>query len=468
MVGHQSPFDLAGVALGTMTVNVTGQSLIIGLLAGMDTLASQAFGKKEYHRLGETLQQSLLLLLFVSLPIGCLWFFGVEKILLYLHMKADIARLASSYARWMIPTLITNSIFESLKRFLQTQNIVTPMLYVTLIAAASHIGTGWLFIYVFGMGVRGAAIANGITSSQMMIMLLLYTVYFRPYNIKTWAGFSLKAISFSQMLHYLRFAIPGAIWMMTEWWVFEALAILAGWIGDGVTPLATHAIFANLVSLLFMLPLGLGVAASVRVGQYLGSDRPQRSKASAFLATVLTEGFAVIFASLLYIFRTSIATFFTKDMKVILMFKQTAPFVAAFILVDFYQGVFQGIAKGSGKQKYGVIIFAFTNYGISFPLAYYLVVCGQLAIPLEALWIGMCAGYGLACISFTFVFLCLIQWQKVAIPKNIAKSMIVPETTQCTTLDVADKDYDVATEKSRLLQNNSTQNGSVALYTASF
>ena len=112
---------LGGSALGLMTCNVTGFSLIIGLLSGMDTLCAQAYGAANYSRVGIVLCRGLIVVLGACVPIALLWTIGIEPLLLLAGQPEDIARLAATYARIYALSLPAYAAYESLKRFLSAQ-----------------------------------------------------------------------------------------------------------------------------------------------------------------------------------------------------------------------------------------------------------------------------------------------------------------------------------------------------------
>lgn len=156
-------------------MQITGFSLVIGMLCAVDTLGAQAFGAGERHQLGVILQQSVLIMLLLCIPPAIAWQF-TERILLAMRQQPAIANLAAyyaKYARWShLPdvdheavshaqptsyristfTLPFYAVYECLKRYLQAQNIVTPSFLVTASAVPVNILNNYIFIHVLDLG----------------------------------------------------------------------------------------------------------------------------------------------------------------------------------------------------------------------------------------------------------------------------------------------------------------------------
>lgn len=139
------------------------------------------------------------------------------------------------------------------------------MQFVTLIL---HFVWCYLFIIVWDGKEVGAAMATNITYILNMILLDMWCIFSKSGNIRdTYSGLPTRQ-SFSNIGDYLAIGIPGACMLCFEWWCFELLAIFSGLIS--VEALAAEVIVVNLVTLIFMVPLGTGYAASAFTGYFLG------------------------------------------------------------------------------------------------------------------------------------------------------------------------------------------------------
>nr|XP_051186320.1 protein DETOXIFICATION 16-like isoform X2 [Lolium perenne]XP_051186321.1 protein DETOXIFICATION 16-like isoform X2 [Lolium perenne] len=110
-------------------------------------------------------------------------------------------------------------------RFLQTQNIVVPMMVSSGVTAANHVLVCWALVYKLGMGIKGAAVANAISFLVNVSILALY-VRLSPSCKTTWTGFSCEA--FHDIPAFLKLAVPSAMMVCMEWWSFEVMVLLGG------------------------------------------------------------------------------------------------------------------------------------------------------------------------------------------------------------------------------------------------
>lgn len=172
----------------------------------LDTMCGQAFGAKQYHMLGIHMQRAMLALTLVSLPVAVIWSY-TGSILKLCGQDPEIATEAGLYARWMIPTIFAYGLLQCHVRFLQTQNIVFPMMLSTGVTALSHVLVCWLLVYKSGLGSKGAAVAISISYWTNVLLLALY-VRLSPACKKTWIGFSREALH--DMSSFIKLAVPSA------------------------------------------------------------------------------------------------------------------------------------------------------------------------------------------------------------------------------------------------------------------
>lgn len=175
--------------------------------SALETLCGQAYGAKQHHMLGIYTQRAMLVLLSLSILLLLIWF-NTSTILIACGQDRDISNEAGQFNRWMIPGLFAYGILQCLNRFLQTQNIVMPMMLTSGFTALSHILICWIFVFKIGLGSKGAALANAI-SYWINVFLLAGYVKFSPACRKTWTGFSKEALD--DILDFIKLAIPSAV-----------------------------------------------------------------------------------------------------------------------------------------------------------------------------------------------------------------------------------------------------------------
>ncbi|KAH1234135.1 Protein DETOXIFICATION 16 [Glycine max] len=206
-VGHLGELSLSGASMATSFASVTGFSLLVGMASSLDTFCGQSYGAKQYHMLGIHLQRAMFTLMIVSIPLAIIWA-NTRSILTFLGQDPEIAAEAGSYARFMLPSLFAYGLLLCLNRFLQTQNIVFPMMCSSAITTLLHVLICWILVFKSGLGNRGAAVANSISYWLNVTILSLY-VMFSPSCAKSWTGFSKEALH--NIPSFVRLAIPSAV-----------------------------------------------------------------------------------------------------------------------------------------------------------------------------------------------------------------------------------------------------------------
>ncbi|KAK8939857.1 MATE efflux family protein LAL5 [Platanthera guangdongensis] len=179
----------------------------MGLGCALETLCGQAYGAKQYHMLGVQLQKAMLVLTLSSVPIAAVWLFA-DKVLIFLHQDSEISEKAGVYIRWMLPSLFAYGLVQCQIRFLQTQNLVMPLMLGAGSTAVIHGLASWAFVYRTGIGYVGAALATSLSYWYMVVFLAVY-IKFSPACKATWPGFSKEALRC--VYSFIKLAVPSAV-----------------------------------------------------------------------------------------------------------------------------------------------------------------------------------------------------------------------------------------------------------------
>jgi len=179
----------------------------MGIATALDTFCGQSNGAGQYHMLGIHMQRSMVVVLTMSVFLAMIWF-NTEPILKALHQDKALSKEAGSYARYMIPSLFAYGLLQCILKFLQTQNIVFPMVVTSGIAAVLHVLFCWLLVFKSRLGSKGAALANSLSYWVNAILIFLY-VRFSSSCKQSWTGFS--KMSFHNLLEFLKLAVPSAL-----------------------------------------------------------------------------------------------------------------------------------------------------------------------------------------------------------------------------------------------------------------
>lgn len=149
----------------------------------------------------------MVVLALVSVPVAALWTYAGE-ILAWCGQDRHIAAAAGTYATWLIPALLVYGPLECHVRFLQTQNVVVPVMLSSGAAALGHPAACWVLARKLGLGSKGVALADAVAYVISLSFLAIY-VRVSPTCKDTWTGFSREA--FGGILGFFKLAVPSAI-----------------------------------------------------------------------------------------------------------------------------------------------------------------------------------------------------------------------------------------------------------------
>jgi MATE family multidrug resistance protein len=380
MLGRVGAEALGAAAIGNVW---TGFALFcsMGILLGIDPIVSQAHGAGDGRSAALALQRGIVLALALSLPIAAA-FALTESVLLLAGQQPSLARAAHRYVLAQAPSIPCFLAFVALRQYLQGRTIVRPAMWALVVANAVNVVACWALIFgnlgAPALGVLGAGIATAIARGAQLLTLV-GLVWLARLHEGAWVPWSRAAFDPAGLRRILRLGLP--IWMHLAFEIsaFSSSTLLAGFLG--VDALAGHTVALNLASLSFMVPLGLAMAASTRVGNLIGErDAAGVTRAThvAFAATVgLMFGWAALFIGAPRL----LASLYTGEAGVIAVCAVLVPIAGAFQLLDGLQVVASGILRGMGRTRPP----ALSNF-----VGYWL-----LGLPLGA-WLAFSAGFGIA------------------------------------------------------------------------
>jgi MATE family multidrug resistance protein len=379
--------DLAAAALAHMWQWST-MSLGLGAVMGTDPMISQAHGRADHQAAALGLQRGLILAVIASVPV-CIAMWLTPEVLRAIGQPAAIAELAGRYNVLRIPTVPCFLLFTAYRMFLQARGLMGPA--TNLLYAANVINALGAWALTFGhlgaprLGFDGAALAGSLTSVALLlglhVMVRLPGVAIpRPWDRASFAPDGLWEV--------LRIGGPVGLQLWLEAFAFTFATFMVGWIN--VASVGAHQIALNLASLTFMVPLGVSMGASARVGNLIGADDVDGMRRAVRIALMLGAG-AMLFSGLgLTLLRFQLPRLYTDDAALIAMAAQVLPLAGAFQLSDGTQVVAAGVLRGMGRPHAATLINLLGYYLLALPLGYLLAF--PLGLGLRGIWYGLIAG----------------------------------------------------------------------------
>ncbi|KAJ9639596.1 hypothetical protein H2204_003666 [Knufia peltigerae] len=403
-VGHIGTTELASVSLATMTANITGYSIFHGLATSLDTLCAQAFGSGRKDLVGLYTQRMVYFLWLTTIPVGVIWLFLAEPVLIGIVPDRTVAHLAATYLRIVFLGAPGYAAFEAIKRFVQAQGLFSAPLYVLIVCAPVNALLNYIMVWRLQWGFVGAPIAVASTHVLLPIVLVLYIRFSRTNaaedgDAPCWTGFTSKA--FRNWGAMIRLSIPGLLMTEAEVLAFEILTFAASRLGT--TILATQSVLATLVLIEFQVPFALSIATSTRIGTHIGAARLKAArmglKVTLFAAALVGSINMTLFIGL----RSVIPSLFSSDPEVINNVANIIPLFAAFQMFDSLATTCNGILRGLGRQEMGGYVQMFCYYVVALPVSFGLGF--GLDWKLWGLWTGVALGLALvAAIELAYIF----------------------------------------------------------------
>ena len=380
MVGQLGAAELAAVSLGNSFFFVA-MALGIGFSTAITPLVAESHSEQNFDSGKSALKHGFILCSTIALVLFVLIL--LAKPLMYsMDQPEEVVSLALPYLDVIAVSLIPLIIFQAFKQFSDGLSLTRYPMYATLIANIINVFVNYVLIFgKFGfpkMGVVGAGI--GTLISRFIMLLLMW--FFLKNLDKTKAyliGLKLTLVDNIMLKKIINLGLPSALQMFFEIGVFTAAIWLSGTLGKNSQ--AANQIALNLSSMTYMIAVGLGVAATIRVGNQKGLKRPielRRIAKSIFLMGLI---FAAIFAVLFMAFHEALPTFyldvndlnnFKDNNEVVLIASQLLIIAALFQISDSTQVVFLGALRGLQDVKIPTLITFVSYWVVGFPLCCYL------------------------------------------------------------------------------------------------
>ncbi|PBP18022.1 MatE family transporter [Diplocarpon rosae] len=381
IVGRLSPEALATAAFSYMFAMCTAWLIALGGTTALDTLASSTFtGSQNPHDLGVLLQRAFVVLTAFYVPVAILWACSAP-VFRALGQEEYICVDCARFLTVLIPGGLGYVYLESMKKYLQAQQIMRPGTYVLLITSPLNVGLNYLFVHTLKMGLLGAPFATGISYWVSFLLLVLYSRF--AAGSEGWGGWSRACLH--NMKTFARLAILGVVHVGTEWWAFEIVALAAGRLGT--IPLAAQSVIMTTDQVLNTIPFGIGVAASARVGNLLGARNARGAARAANVAAWLSMFMGALVLVVLMAVKDFYAKIFNDDVEVINLTGKVMPYVALFQIADGLNGSCGGSLRGMGRQHIGAAVNFVSYYMGALPLGIWLAFHGW---GLGGLWVGQC------------------------------------------------------------------------------
>ncbi len=422
IAGHHSAQALAGVAVGSAVWSLVFL-ILIGVLMAVPPTVSHLNGAGQRHAVGSVFRQASWL----ALVMGCGLFFLVRSagpLLTLMGIDADVQPGAQAFLSgisWGAPALALYLAFRyvsegvALTRPTMVFGIVGLLLLIPLGYALMHGRFG-----LPGLGPLGLGIATSVVLWLQAISMLGWLAYSRRYaDLALFSDFEWP--QWAPIADLLRLGLPMGFAILMEGGLFVATALIIGTLG--LVAVAAHQIAINIASACFMVPLGIAMATTVRVGFAAGrgdGDAVRWAAGGGYALTAITQ---VLSAALLVLFATAIAQAYTRDTAVVALAAQLMGFAALFQLSDGLQAASGGALRGLKDTRIPMVITVLSYWGVGMPIGWWLGIVREQGA--AGMWVGLIGGLSAAAILLTWRFVVLSRGK----PPRISAADLDPPIT---------------------------------------
>lgn len=398
MVGQLGTAQLAAVSLGNSFMFIA-MSLGIGFSTAITPLIAEADGENNFEKGKSSFKHGLFLCTLLGIALVAMVFIA-KPLMYYMKQPTEVVDLAMPYLNLVAVSLFPLIVFQAFKQFSDGLSLTKYPMYATIIANLFNVVLNYMFIFgKWGApewGIVGAAIGT-LVSRVVMVLFLWYVLYRRKKSKPFVTHIKFFKLSKAMLKKVFDLGFPSALQMFFEVAIFTAAIWLSGTLGKN--PQAANQIALNLSSMTFMVAMGFGVVAMIRVGNQKGLQRFGELRRIAFSIFLLSTLMAVVFAIVFWVFHQSLPNLYLNydDPLELLDNTEVATTAATLLLVaavfqisDTIQVVALGALRGMQDVKIPTIVTFIAYWVVGFPTMYYLGLFTEYGS--MGIWIGLLAG----------------------------------------------------------------------------
>lgn len=360
MAGHYSATDMAAVALG-FSIIVPLQCFIQGLGLAMPPILSRLHGKGNTSDVASAAWQAGYLLLTISLLILLIWPFTGHLVALF-PMEPALYDITVDYVQFVLLSMPAFAGYQWLRNFCEGLGTTKPTMAITLIGLMCNVAGNYIFIYGAGpvpaFGGAGCGIATAIVIYTMFFATMAYVLLsdrLKKYNL---FGHIYRP-DLRMILRTFKLGFPVAMTLLFEVTLFAVVALMLAPFGPSTV--AAHQVALNFSAIMFMFPLSLGMALSIRVGYRIGQNNPLQARMVVKSGITIGMCIATLTASFTLLAKGAIISLYTQDETVFALANSLLIYAALFQFSDAIQVLSANALRGY-KDTTAMFIITFIAY----------------------------------------------------------------------------------------------------------
>jgi len=397
LMGWLGPHPLAASALG---LNLTFVLILlgIGVVTASSPMMATALGARAsaVRDVRRSFRQACWVAICIALAAWVL-LWNAEALILRLGQEPALARDAEIFLHGYMWSILPFLLFQAMRNFLSALERPTWIFIVSALGIVLNAIVSWALIFgrlgLPALGIFGGGLGSSIVWSVLALGLAMVIVTDRKFRRFHLFGRFWRA-DWPRFRHIWRLGLPIGLTMAFEGAVFSAAAYLMGLID--AASIAAHAVALQIAAISFMVPLGLGQAATVRVGRALGRRDPEAIARAGWTAWLLGIGFMAAMALIIWLFPRDLMILFLDDTpanaRVIELGVSFLALAAAFQIVDGAQVVGAGMLRGLHDTQRPMLFALFGYWVVGLGVGVWLAF--RIGWQGVGIWTGLASGLG--------------------------------------------------------------------------
>lgn len=402
MAGQLGAATLAAVAVGG-SLWFFAFVMCMGILMAISPIAARHFGAGNKELIGRYTRQGIYLGVGFAIPVILAAQFLVEPLLVVIPIDREFSAMTVDYVQGITLGAPGMFIFLALRFTTEGIGVTKPIMYTSIFALVCNVFLNWVLIFgnlgAPALGAYGCALASAITMWTIALIMTVYMIaspVYKPLGIFARLGPPRPEV----FREVCVLGLPIAVTITAEAGLFNAVSVLMGTLGAAIT--AAHQIAINFAATMFMVPLALSSAITIRVGHELGAGRLVRARHAGAFGILVCGTFMMISAIFLLVFRDAVVGLYTNDDLVKNIAISLLLMAAIFQVGDGVQIGAAGALRGYKDTRVPMVVNTFSFWVVGFPLAYMAAVTFKLAP--NYIWGGFVGGLSLAAVLLTWRF----------------------------------------------------------------
>jgi MATE family multidrug resistance protein len=402
MAGRLGPRQLAAVAVGG-SVWIISLIICLGLLMSLSPIIARHYGAGRLDLIGRYTRQGVWIALALSLTLFLLVEAFVQPVLAAIGIDEAFRDLTGGYVKAIYFGLPAIAVFFVLRFTNEGIGVTRPIMYTSLFSLVANVFLNYVLMFgKFGfpaLGVVGCGIASAITMWLMTIGLAIY-VFRHPRYVPMRIFSKVAPIRLSIFSEVLSLGWPIMISLVAEVGLFAALSLLMGTLG--VTIAAAHQIAMNFASTMFMVPLALSSAITVRIGHELGKGDAAAARFAGKVGITFCGLFMACAAIVMLSFRDAVVQIYTNDIDVQAIAVTLLLMAALFQVADGVQIGAAGALRGYKDTRVPMVINTIAYWLVGFPIAF--LAAKVYFLEPKFIWSGLVLGLIVSAFLLTLRF----------------------------------------------------------------